>query len=137
MLHLLCTAGGISIPCSYTSHVAPISSPKLHMEVTFCKDKDKVYICLSLFSSFSVAADINVSKSLCLEPVTQLCLGSHDTIHQTFSLHICTLQVIRNWNCGGRPGNEANRSVCVVYPHYYCTSGIIAISVVWICITRL
>lgn len=34
---------GISIPCSYTSYLAPISSPRLHMEVSFCKEKEKAY----------------------------------------------------------------------------------------------
>ena len=38
------TADGISIPCAYTSHLAPLSSPKLHMEVAGCKEKDKVRV---------------------------------------------------------------------------------------------
>lgn len=34
---------GISIPSSYTSFVAPLSSAKLHMEVANVKDKEKAY----------------------------------------------------------------------------------------------
>ena len=32
---------GISIPCEYTSFLAPLQSEKLHNEVRNCKDKDK------------------------------------------------------------------------------------------------
>ncbi|XP_076622619.1 protein arginine N-methyltransferase 5 [Colletes latitarsis] len=32
---------GISIPSSYTSHIAPVQSSKLYNEVRLCKDKDK------------------------------------------------------------------------------------------------
>uniref|UniRef100_A0A8C5MQK1 Protein arginine N-methyltransferase 5 n=1 Tax=Leptobrachium leishanense TaxID=445787 RepID=A0A8C5MQK1_9ANUR len=32
---------GVSIPCSYTSYVAPISSSKLYNEVRGCREKDK------------------------------------------------------------------------------------------------
>lgn len=32
---------GISIPCKYTSYIAPVQSSKLYNEVRHCKDKDK------------------------------------------------------------------------------------------------
>lgn len=32
---------GISIPCSYTSYIAPVQSSKLYNEVRYCNDKDK------------------------------------------------------------------------------------------------
>ncbi|XP_058791996.1 protein arginine N-methyltransferase 5 [Phymastichus coffea] len=32
---------GISIPCSYTSYIAPVQSPRLYNEVRGCKEKDK------------------------------------------------------------------------------------------------
>lgn len=32
---------GISIPCSYTSYIAPVQSSKLFNEVRQCRDKDK------------------------------------------------------------------------------------------------
>ncbi|XP_067389188.1 protein arginine N-methyltransferase 5 isoform X1 [Emydura macquarii macquarii] len=34
-------AGGVSIPCSYTSYLAPISSSKLYNEVRACREKDR------------------------------------------------------------------------------------------------
>ena len=36
-------ADGVMIPSSYTSYLSPISSAKLHLEVTRMKDKDKAY----------------------------------------------------------------------------------------------
>lgn len=33
---------GISIPCKYTSYAAPLSSPKLHAEVSGCKELGKI-----------------------------------------------------------------------------------------------
>ena len=36
------TDDGISIPCSYTSYVVPISSPKLHADLTSTEIKQKV-----------------------------------------------------------------------------------------------
>ena len=35
---------GISIPCSYTSHVVPISAPKLHADLSNTDAKLKVVI---------------------------------------------------------------------------------------------
>ena len=35
---------GISIPCSYTSHVVPISAPKLHADLSNTDAKLKVCI---------------------------------------------------------------------------------------------
>jgi len=35
--------GGISIPSSYTSFLGPLSSSKLHLEVSVLKDKEKAY----------------------------------------------------------------------------------------------
>ena len=35
---------GISIPCSYTSYVVPISSPKLHADLTSTEIKQKVLL---------------------------------------------------------------------------------------------
>uniref|UniRef100_A0A8C8SP82 Protein arginine N-methyltransferase 5 n=1 Tax=Pelusios castaneus TaxID=367368 RepID=A0A8C8SP82_9SAUR len=34
-------AGGVSIPCTYTSYLAPISSSKLYNEVRACREKDR------------------------------------------------------------------------------------------------
>lgn len=33
--------GGVSIPCSYTSYLAPLSSSKLYNEVRGCRERDK------------------------------------------------------------------------------------------------
>lgn len=33
--------GGVSIPCSYTSFLAPLSSSKLYNEVRGCRERDK------------------------------------------------------------------------------------------------
>ena len=35
---------GVSIPCSYTSHLSPVSSAKLHSLVSCAIDKEKVRI---------------------------------------------------------------------------------------------
>ena len=35
---------GISIPCSYTSHVVPISAPKLHADLSNTDAKLKVFM---------------------------------------------------------------------------------------------
>ncbi|XP_053970427.1 protein arginine N-methyltransferase 5 [Hylaeus volcanicus] len=35
---------GISIPCSYTSYIAPVQSSKLYNEVRLCKDKEKHWL---------------------------------------------------------------------------------------------
>ena len=36
-------AAGVCIPSSYTSFLAPVSSAKLHLEVSVLKDKEKAY----------------------------------------------------------------------------------------------
>lgn len=47
ILHLLISFlfflldGGVSIPCSYTSFLAPLSSSKLYNEVRGCRERDK------------------------------------------------------------------------------------------------
>ena len=40
-LFALFTDDGISIPCEYTSYLAPISAPKLHFEVSQSNDTSK------------------------------------------------------------------------------------------------
>lgn len=36
-----CAEDGVSIPCSYTSYLAPLSSSKLYNEVRGCRERDK------------------------------------------------------------------------------------------------
>lgn len=38
---LFLSDGGVSIPCSYTSFLAPLSSSKLYNEVRGCRERDK------------------------------------------------------------------------------------------------
>lgn len=39
--HLIHADDGVSIPCSYTSYLAPLSSSKLYNEVRGCRERDK------------------------------------------------------------------------------------------------
>lgn len=41
---LLGVDDGISIPCSYTSYLSPLQSPKLYNEIRNCREKDKHFL---------------------------------------------------------------------------------------------
>ena len=63
-INLLFIDDGISIPCEYTSYVAPMMSMKLHTETGMCKEPGKSPEVLSLITLIHLLA---ILKSIRIE----------------------------------------------------------------------
>ncbi len=73
-------ADGISIPTSYTSYLAPLSSARLHSEVAYCKDKDKVHVSVSMVTDEWVWFGQSFGRLAVMSARTQSTLNRFDCL---------------------------------------------------------
>ena len=128
-------ADGVSIPSSYTSHIAPLMSAKLHAEVEDCRLKEKVKlpsVCLSVCLSAHL---YRIPKHLF--PIGLLFETSviYDTMQAYLLAHYETPYVVRMWNAMLLSSPQK----CFTFHHpnhgMHCVSTlcIVCVEEVWLC----